>query len=106
MANSTAGGVTNIARSFAVSNSSYHPVLGKQNNSYASGTRMVAPYGVTKTAGTSTGWGVLLSCWDCHSPAGTTTITSTITAHGGPATGLRGVTAVTGSPSATNMATL
>jgi predicted CxxxxCH...CXXCH cytochrome family protein len=109
-ANGVLGGVTDIKASFATTNSSYHPVLGKQNNSYAYNTRMKAPYntGVTKTAGTNTGWGHLMTCWDCHAPSGTAstvTLTSTVTAHGG-ATTIRGTATVTGTPSATNAVTL
>ncbi|HET8734218.1 MAG TPA: hypothetical protein VFM45_10665, partial [Anaeromyxobacteraceae bacterium] len=86
----TPGGVTDVNASFATTNSSYHPVRGKQNNSFAAGTRMVAPWNMTKTAGSTTGWGYLMSCWDCHAPQGATGLqTFTVTAHGGTTT-LRG----------------
>jgi predicted CxxxxCH...CXXCH cytochrome family protein len=88
-----AGGVTDVSNSFSTANASYHPVLGKANNSYVSNSRMSAPWNALspdKTAGTTTSWGYLISCWDCHAPAGATGVqTSTVTAHGGAAT-LRG----------------
>jgi len=83
---------------------------GKQNNSYAAGTRMVAPWnGITKTAGTTTGWGYLISCWDCHAPPAASGVqTFTVTAHGvAAANAMRGVPAIFGGPAATtNEATL
>jgi hypothetical protein len=88
-----AGGVTDINAAFATTNASYHPVRGKQNNSYVSNSRMNAPWNAlspNKTAGTTTSWGYLVSCWDCHAPTGATGVqTSTVTAHGGTVT-LRG----------------
>ncbi len=85
--NAVDGCVTNVATSLATTNSSYHPILGKQNNSYAAGTRMASPWSMTKTAGTTTSWGFLMSCWDCHAlPADGGTITKTVTAHGDSAT--------------------
>ena len=78
------GCVTNVAASFATSNSSYHPIMGKQNNSYAANTRMAVPWNMTKTTGNNTSWGYLMSCWDCHAlPTDSGIITKTITAHGG-----------------------
>ena len=65
----TNGCVTNIDASFATTNASYHPIKGKQNNSYTGGAQMVAPWNTTKT-GQLTSWGALLSCWDCHSSSG------------------------------------
>ncbi len=79
--------VVNVAASFATSNSTYHPISGKQNNSYTQGTLMVAPWNMTKTTGNTTSWGYLMTCWDCHAPAGTSGVqTTTVTAHGGAAT--------------------
>jgi predicted CxxxxCH...CXXCH cytochrome family protein len=81
------GGVTDIKASFATSNSSYHPVSGKQNNSYTQGTRMVAPWNLAKTNGNNTQWGNLITCWDCHAPLNASGIqSSTVTAHGGAVT--------------------
>ena len=100
--------VLNVSQHFDTSNSSYHPVKGKQNNSYAANTRMTSPWNVTKTTGNTTSWGYLMTCWDCHAPNGTAssvTLTSTVTAHGG-ATTLRGAPTVTGTPSTTNTVTL
>jgi hypothetical protein len=51
---------------------------------------MAAPWNITKTNGTAGQYGYLITCWDCHAPAGATGIqTSTVTAHGAAAT-LRG----------------
>ncbi|ACM22077.1 cytochrome c, 53 heme-binding sites [Geotalea daltonii FRC-32] len=108
-ANGVTGGVTNIAAAFATSNSSYHPVMGKQNNWYAKTTRMVNPWnGATRGSSVDiTSWGPLISCWDCHAPVGASGVqTSTVTAHGAQAT-LRGTATVTGTPAAsTNETTL
>jgi hypothetical protein len=108
-ANGVTGGVTNISASFATTNSSYHPILGRQNNWYARATRMAAPWNLAKASATAvaTEWGYLLSCWDCHAlPTDTGTITRTVTAHGGTAT-LRGNATASGTaPSATTGATL
>lgn len=84
-----AGGVVDVDRHFATTNSAAHPVKGPRNNSYASGTRMSAPYGVTKTAGTNNMPGVVINCWDCHNQPGTPLTRRTVTAHGAAAT-LRG----------------
>jgi hypothetical protein len=92
------GAVTDIKAAFATTNSSYHPILGAQNNSFAQGNRMVAPWNMTKTTGNSTSWGRLMSCWDCHAlPTDTGTITRTVTAHGAAET-LRGTATATGNP--------
>jgi hypothetical protein len=83
------GNVVNVAGSFDPTNATYHPVMGKQNNSYTQGTRMVAPWNLAKTNGNNTQYGNLLSCWDCHAPSGissSATLTMTVTAHGAPAT--------------------
>ena len=93
-ANSTAGGVIDVNESFKATNSSYHPVAGRQNNAFAYGTRMATPWnsGVTgRTAATPNlnVYGFLISCWDCHAPDGTAstvTLTKTVTAHGGAST--------------------
>jgi hypothetical protein len=85
------GNVLNVNDSFDTNNSSYHPVRGRQDNSYAMGSRMVAPWNtVTKTNGIVGQYGALMSCWDCHAlPADSGTITQTVTAHGAAET-LRG----------------
>jgi hypothetical protein len=90
-ANGVLGGVTDINAAFDTANASYHPIRGKQNNSYTGTTRMNAPWnGIAKTGGNTTSWGYLISCWDCHAPAGATGVqTSTVTAHGAITT-LRG----------------
>jgi predicted CxxxxCH...CXXCH cytochrome family protein len=91
----TLGGVTDVSASFAATNSSYHPVRGKQNNSYVGNARMYAPWNAlspAKVAATTTSYGYLISCWDCHAPVAATGVqTSTVTAHGGAATLRRSV---------------
>jgi hypothetical protein len=86
-ANGTNQGVLDVAGQFASTNRSFHPVLVKQNNGFTNtgGTRMVAPWNasVAKTASTTV-YGPLISCWDCHAPNGSTsatTLTTTMT-HG------------------------
>lgn len=102
------------ASQFATTNRSYHPVLGKQNNSYTQGTRMLVPWNITKTNGNSTSWGLLMTCWDCHAPNNASgTLTSTVTAHGSAKTvpgtvyvELRGSVWMTGAVGNTNNTTL
>jgi hypothetical protein len=86
--NNPLGSVYDVKSNFLTSNASYHPVSGKQNNSYADLDTMTAPYNqATKTAGTNTAYGDLISCWDCHAVSGASGIqTRTVTAHGAPAT--------------------
>lgn len=110
-ANGVLGGVVNVNSSFLTSNSSYHPILGKQNNWYSRSTRMFTPWNLAKvntTTANTNEWGLLLSCWDCHAlPTDSGTITRTITAHGGTATVRgNGAATTTGAPSATTGATL
>ncbi len=82
------GGVLDVSAQFAGTNRSFHPVLVKQNNSYASGTKMYTPWnGVVKpgsTGGTATTtvYGPLISCWDCHAVSGATGAITTTGAHG------------------------
>jgi predicted CxxxxCH...CXXCH cytochrome family protein len=81
------GNVVNVAKSFVSTNAAYHPVVSKANNSYTQGTKMVAPWNITKTTGNNTQYGNLMTCWDCHAPAGATGVqTATVTAHGAVAT--------------------
>ena len=94
----TAGGtVLDMNAHFATGNASYHPVSGRQNNSYADVNTMAAPWntagspGGTKTTKTAlTNWGWLMTCWDCHdSSAAARTIggtTASSTAHGSAVT--------------------
>jgi hypothetical protein len=106
------GGVLDVYSQFAGTNRSFHPVLVRQNSSYTNtgGSRMVAPWnGVTKT-GTTTVYGPLITCWDCHAPNGTaSTVTLTSSGvHGGTPNGsdvvpLRGNVYVTGTTTATNL---
>jgi predicted CxxxxCH...CXXCH cytochrome family protein len=86
-AGNTTSNVVNVASSFDTANASYHPVLGKANNGYAGGTKMKAPWNGTLTpakpgAGSTTVYGFLISCWDCHADVDTGTITDSVTAHG------------------------
>lgn len=108
------GNVLDLVSQFATTNRSYHPVLGKQNNAYAGGTRMVAPWNGVVKPGTATPtttditvWGPLLTCWDCHAPNGATGVLNRTTTHGGALTGtdvvpMRGQTYNTGTTAATN----
>ncbi|MBK9517698.1 MAG: CxxxxCH/CxxCH domain-containing protein [Anaeromyxobacter sp.] len=89
------GGVVDVAASFATTNASYHPILGQQNNSFVGNLRMQPPWNTRSpaktpgTIGTVASYGFLISCWDCHAPLGTTsatTLTATVTAHGGATT--------------------
>jgi len=108
-ANGTNQGVLDVASQFATTNRSYHPVMGKQNNAYAGGTRMVAPWnGVTKSGTTTiTTWGPLMTCWDCHADTGATGIITSFGVHGSTLAGtnivaLRGSSYGTGTTAATN----
>jgi hypothetical protein len=94
-ANGILGAVVDVNESFKTTNASYHPISGKQNNSYVGNLRMNAPWNTLspgKTGGvinTTAAWGFLISCWDCHAPVGTAstvTLTATVTAHGGATT--------------------
>jgi len=106
------GGVLNVAAQFASTNKSFHPVLVRQNSGYTNtgGSRMVAPWnGVTKTATTTT-YGPLISCWDCHAPNGSTsaTILTSSGIHGGAVNStdtvpLRGNVYVNGTTASTNL---
>ncbi|MDD2735840.1 MAG: CxxxxCH/CxxCH domain-containing protein [Desulfuromonadaceae bacterium] len=106
------GGVLDVASQFASTNKSFHPVLVRQNSGYTNtgGSRMVAPWnGVTKTATTTT-YGPLISCWDCHAPNGSTsaTILTSSGIHGGAVSStdsvpLRGNVYVNGTTASTNL---
>jgi hypothetical protein len=89
-AGGTAGAVTDVKASFATTNASYHPILGKNNNSYVNNSQLVAPWNTlapNKTLGTITSWGFLITCWDCHAPVGASgPQTKTVTAHGAAVT--------------------
>jgi hypothetical protein len=78
------GAVMNVASMFDTTNASYHPVVGRQNNSYVSGSRLKAPWGnATKTQPSTVVYGYMISCFDCHAPnAATGTLTATVVAHG------------------------
>ena len=110
------GNVVDVNKSFLTTNSSYHPVRGKQNNWFAkySGAtttaNMISPWkGPFATRGATvnaTAWGNLLSCWDCHAPAGTVStsgvVTRSVTAHGAAAT-LRAPIRAAGTTATTNL---
>jgi len=86
-ANGTNQGVLDVAGQFASTNRAHHPVLAKVNNGFTNtgGTRLVAPWNASATkSATTTVYGALISCWDCHAPNGSTsatTLTTTMT-HG------------------------
>ncbi len=98
------GNVVDVNGSFATTNSSYHPVRGRQNNSYTQGTTyMVAPWTLAKTNGNNTQWGNLISCWDCHAASGASgPQSSTVTAHGDAVT-LRAPVRQAGTTAAANL---
>jgi predicted CxxxxCH...CXXCH cytochrome family protein len=93
-ATGTDGCVVNVEKAFVTTNASYHPILGKQNNSYMPNTLMVTPWNTLSPAKTpgniTTGtnmWGFRMTCWDCHAGAAASgPQTMTVTAHGGAAT--------------------
>ena len=103
--------VLDVAAQFAPTNRSFHPVTVRQNSGYTNtgGTRMIAPWnGVTKTA-TTTVYGPLITCWDCHAPNGTGAVTLTTSGiHGGAVNGadvvpLRGNVYTAGTTAASNL---
>lgn len=101
-----AGGLVNVKTQLALTNSSKHPVLGPLNRDFATAARMKDPYKPTGTRGTSgtKSNGVVINCFDCHN-APTVLTARTVAAHGNAVT-LRGVCAISGTPSTTNEATL
>lgn len=63
------GNVVNVVKHLLTSNASYHPILGKQNNSFIRGNLLLPPWNsIVKTQGITTvgQYGNLISCWDCH----------------------------------------
>ena len=111
------GNVVDVNKSLLTSNASYHPVRGKQNNWFAkyssvgaTGGNMISPWrGPFATRGATvnaTAWGYLISCWDCHAPAGIVStsgvVTRSVTAHGAVAT-LRAPIRVAGTTATTNL---
>lgn len=98
-----AGGVVDVDSQLAVTNSSFHPVKGPNDNSYVTSTTTNSPYGVAKVGGTPSN-GVVMNCFDCHNVVGVPLTRRTVSAHGNAVT-LRGVATVSGTPSATNNVT-
>jgi predicted CxxxxCH...CXXCH cytochrome family protein len=91
-----AGRVMDVDAHFTTTNRAYHPIKGKQNNSFTQGTRMAAPWNMTKTTGNTTSWGYLMTCWDCHTTDNASgTLTQTVTAHGSAITVVAGSQNVT-----------
>jgi cytochrome c553 len=78
--------VLDVAAQFAGGNRAFHPILVRNNAPYTNsgGTRMAAPWnsGPAKT-GTSTVYGPLMTCWDCHAPNGASGTLTTSGIHGG-----------------------
>jgi predicted CxxxxCH...CXXCH cytochrome family protein len=90
-AGNTTGAVMNVFTQLSSGNASYHPVRGRQNNSYATGSKMKTPWGNTtkSTQGTTTIYGYLLSCFDCHAPRSASGVqTAAVVAHGNTSTTL------------------
>lgn len=104
----TAGNVVNVFTSFSSGFAAYHPVRARANNSFTKNAMMVTGYQLTtnKTGTNTTSWGMLITCWDCHAPAGTTTasgtVTGSVTAHGAALT-LRAPIRAAGTTAATNL---
>jgi hypothetical protein len=89
-AGNTTGAVMNVFSQLSSGNASYHPVRGRQNNGFASGSMMKTPWGnATKSvARSNTIYGFLISCFDCHAGNGATgPQNSTVVAHGNGTTG-------------------
>lgn len=89
------GGTINVAKQFATTNSSNHPVLGPVNKDYPTSDRLAVPYNNISTTPTPRTDGqhnktdsVVLNCFDCHT-TGTSLTNRTIVAHGNAVT-LRG----------------
>jgi len=80
----TRGTVLDMDIQFATTNASAHPVKGPRQNNYCNTVTMNAPYGVTKTAGSTTlTGGVVITCWDCHNTSAAAKFTTkTIDSHG------------------------
>ncbi|MBF0327650.1 MAG: CxxxxCH/CxxCH domain-containing protein [Nitrospirae bacterium] len=102
------GAVLDVAAQFASTNRSYHPITVKQNNGYAGGTRMLAPWNAVTKSATTTVWGPLMTCWDCHAPNASTGTLTTSGIHGGAVNGtdavpLRGNVYTAGGTTATNL---
>jgi hypothetical protein len=92
----------NIAGQFSTSNTSYHPILGKQNNALVDTNTANAPWDMAdRGAPSNTTWGYLMTCFDCHDVDGASgSRTTTAVAHGG-ATNVRGtVTPASGAATA------
>jgi predicted CxxxxCH...CXXCH cytochrome family protein len=88
-AGNTTGNVMNVFSQLSSANASSHPVTGRGNNGYSRGTNMKAPWsGGTNTAkSSSTVYGYLISCFDCHGVKGSTGVQSaTVVAHGNGST--------------------
>lgn len=87
-----AGGTINVAKQFATTNSSVHPVLGPRNKDYPLATRLAVPYNNIGAGRTDGGHvkadSVVLNCFDCHNSS-TPLTNRTIVAHGNANT-LRG----------------
>ena len=91
-----AGGLIDVKKQFATTNSSKHPVMGPNSRAYPSSTRLIAPYnniGTTRDANTAAANtatarvkadSVVLNCFDCHT-TGTSLTNRTIIAHGNAA---------------------
>ena len=104
------GGVLNVAAQLASTNKSHHPVLSRTNNGYTNtgGTRMVTPWNATAKTASTTVYGPLITCWDCHAPLSATGVLTTSGVHGGAvnatdAVPLRGRVYFNGTTAATNL---
>jgi len=82
--------IVDVDTQFATTNASYHPVKGPQNNPFCDVDTCTAPWNaLTKSTWATSGWGQLISCWDCHIDTSATPAPRPWT-HGGGRTSLRG----------------
>jgi predicted CxxxxCH...CXXCH cytochrome family protein len=90
-AGNVTGNVMNVFSQLSTANASAHPVTGRGNNGFATGSMMKAPWGnSTKTItarASNTVYGYLISCFDCHTANSSTGLqTGTDVAHGNNST--------------------
>jgi predicted CxxxxCH...CXXCH cytochrome family protein len=88
-AGNTTGNVMNVFSQLSSANASSHPVTGRGNNGFAKGTQMKAPWsgGTNLPHASTTVYGYLISCFDCHGVLNSTGAqSSTVVAHGNGST--------------------
>jgi hypothetical protein len=101
------GAVMNVFSQFSTANASYHPVRGRQNNGFAKGASMQAPWNGGTPAKSPTVYGYLVSCFDCHAARSATGIqTGTVIAHGNGSTSTTPMLRATNYAATTNLCTV